>query len=324
MSQEKIYSIAVIGGGSAGIQATLRAVLNNDDVILFPGSALDKKRSRAAWVRKVENMPAHFNYRRGIEDPNQEVLKWISESEFAHNLQLMKSRGITNITKVDNNFELIDQKGDVYKASNVILCTGVMDVQPIINGGISDIFPYANNQSADYCLRCDGHHVFGKETAVIGHTDSAAWVAIMLYERYKTPNMILLTHGQEPQFGDQTKSLIEKYNFDIYTEEIQQVLGDPKAGKLEGFILCCGSAVNAQMSFVSLGMIVYNELAKELGAELDSRGFVICDEQGMSSVDGLYIAGDLKANTRKQIYDAWASAVTAADAINMKLRSQRR
>ena len=78
------------------------------------------------------------------------------------------------------------------------------------------------------------------------------------------------------------------------------------------------------MSFVSLGLIVYNELAKQLGAELDGRGFVIGNEGGLTSVPGLYVAGDLKANTRKQIYTAWDNAVSAATAINLIIRTKRR
>ena len=71
-------------------------------------------------------------------------------------------------------------------------------------------------------------------------------------------------------------------------------------------------------------MLVYNELAKQLGAELDDRGFVKADESGLTSVAGLYVAGDLKANTRKQIYTAWDHAVSAVNAINQKLRTEKR
>ena len=73
-----------------------------------------------------------------------------------------------------------------------------------------------------------------------------------------------------------------------------------------------------------MGLIVYNELAKQLGAELDGRGFVIGDMNGLTSVSGLYVAGDLKANTRKQIYTAWDNAVSAATAINLIIRTNER
>ena len=71
-------------------------------------------------------------------------------------------------------------------------------------------------------------------------------------------------------------------------------------------------------------MLVYNELAKSLGAKLDERGFVLTDDKGESSVEGLYIAGDLRAQTKKQVYTAWDTAVDAADAIDQKIRLKKR
>ena len=35
-----------------------------------------------------------------------------------------------------------------------------------------------------------------------------------------------------------------------------------------------------EICFVSLGIIVYNQLAKDLGALIDERGFVITDNKG--------------------------------------------
>lgn len=317
----KIYSVAVVGGGSAGTMAVLRTVLNNDETLFFPGTAQDKKRSRALWVAKVENVPGHLEYKKGIEQPNRESLNWLSEGPYKEKFIWKKNIGVVSITKNnDGTFTLTDSKGESYRARYVVLATGVMDIQPIINGDIEDIFPYANAQTVDYCLRCDGHHVLGKRTAVIGHTNSAAWVAVMLYERYRTPKMSILTHTEKSQINGDVLALCEKYGINIIEGEILSVLGKDNGKSLEGFQLASGGVHECEWAFVSLGMIVYNELAKSLGCELDDRGFVKANAQGMTNVDGIYVAGDLRSNTKKQIYTAWDTAVDAADAINMRLR----
>ncbi|ATH09578.1 thioredoxin [Halobacteriovorax marinus] len=322
---EKIYDVAVIGGGSAGVMATLRSVLNNDETILFPGTGKDKKKSRAMWVTKVENMPGHLEYKKGIENPNREQLDWLSkESDLKEKFVWQKNRGITELKKEGSLFELVDNKGDKYQAKYVILCTGVMDVQPKIDGDIAPVFPYANNQSIDYCLRCDGHHVYGKKTGIIGHTNGAGWVAAMLYERYQTPEMKIFTHGETPEFDDEVKGLIEKYGIEVYEGEIFSIHGDTKSGKLEGFEVEGEGIVEVEMSFVSLGMIVYNELAKSLGAEVDERGFVVTNNKGETNIENFYVAGDLRAGVKKQIYTAWDTAVDSADDINAKIRRGRR
>lgn len=307
--------------------AVLRTVLNNDETLFFPGTPKDKKRSRALWVTKVENMPGHLDYKKGIEDPNRESLKWLSEGEFKDKFHWMKNRGITELQKnKDGLFQLKDNKGESYLAQYVILCTGIMDVQPHVTGNIEAIFPFANAQILDYCLRCDGHHVLGKDTVVIGHTNGAAWVATMLYERYQTPSMTVLTHGKKPEFDEEVTKLHKLYGIEVKTQEITGFDGDPspKSPKLEALIFEDGSKHKAQMGFISLGMIVYNELAKAVGAEIDGRGFVVADAKGQSSVEGLYVAGDLRANIKKQIYTAWDTAVDSADAINAILRRQKR
>ena len=321
---QKVFPVCVIGGGSAGTMAVLRTILNNDECLFFPGSPKDKKKSRALWVRKIENMPAHFNYRRGIEDPNAETLKWIAESPFKDNLHIHKNVGVTSIRKEGDLFVITDSKNQEHKAQYVILCTGVMDVQPEIKGSIETVYDWANAQTIDYCLICDGHHVINKKASVIGHGNGAAWVAIMLYERYKPSNMHILTNGKKPEFQADTQKLIDTYGIKVREEVISDIIGQDKGKVLEAFILEDGSRVETDICFISLGMIIYNELAKQLGAELDERGFVKADESGLTSVPGLYVAGDLKANTKKQIYTAWDHAVNSANAINMKLRAARR
>ncbi len=304
--------------------AALRTVLNNDECLFFPGSPKDRKKSRALWVRKIENMPAHLRYQRGIEEPNAETIRWISDSEFGPNFHHMKNTGVTSLNKVGDHFLLTDSKGQVHRAYFVILCTGVMDIQPEISGSIESVFDYANAQKIDYCLICDGHHVLNKRAIVIGHGQSAAWVAIMLYERYKPLGMTLLTNGKPNEFQEDTTRLLQTYGIEVKEKPIKEILGHSKGELLEGFMLENGEKILSDMAFVSLGMIVYNELALQLGADLDERGFVKADESGLTSIPGLYVAGDLKAQTKKQIYTAWDHAVNAANSINLKLRVARR
>lgn len=319
-----VYPVAVIGGGSAGTMAALRTVLNNDDCLYFPGSPKDKKKSRALWVRKVENVPAHLSYKRGIEEPNAETLNWILESDFKERMHLQKNTGVTRIKKMGEHFELTDSKGQQHLAKYIILCTGVMDVQPEIQGSIETIFDYANAQTIDYCLICDGHHVLKKRTGLIGHTNSAAWVAIMLYERYQPSELTIFTHGKTPQFAEDTSQLIRAYGIKVKTEIIAGIQGEEKGKVLKAFELETKEICPLDISFVSLGMLVYNDLALQLEAEVDERGFVKADESGLTSVAGLYVAGDLKAGVKKQIYTAWDTAVNAANAINQKIRQQKR
>ena len=322
---EKVYPIAIVGGGAAGMMSMLRATLNNDESIVFPGHQAVSKKSRDVWINRVENMPTFAQYKKGIQEPNRATLKWIQESKFADKLNFKKGLGIEKISKnEDGTFTLIDNEGDSYIARYVILCTGVMDAQPIINGTHQEILPYANVQHVEYCARCDGHHTHGQDTVVLGHNAGAASVACLLAERYRHPSLTILTNGVDSEFSDEQKVLMNKYRIDVKTKVIKEVVGDPKKGDLKGFRFADDSFLSANFVFISMGMYVYNDLALQIGAKVDDRGFVLTDDKGETNIDGLYCAGDLRAGLKKQIYTAWDAAVDSLDSMNARLREAKR
>lgn len=310
----------VVGGGAAGIMAALRGVLNNEKIILYLGSGKARKKSREMWVSKVENMPGYEHYKKGIVNPNKDTLTWIKESKFASNLEVIRT-SVKEIKKLeDGRFQVLDEKGNTQNAFAVVLATGVMDVQPHIQGSIEPVLPYANVQLIDYCIRCDGHHVHGKRTSIIGHGNVAGWIAILLKERYDVEEMVVLTNGEEPEFDEEVKKLHKAYGVTVEKSPIKDIKGNAKELVLDGYILEDGTEIKSEISFVSLGMLVYNELATALGAEVDGRGFVKTNNKGETNIEGLYAIGDLQADTKKQIYTSWDMAVDALDDIDNKIR----
>ena len=234
------FRTAIVGGGAAGTMAALRGVLNNQFVTLYTGNAKDKKRSREKWVSKVENMPGFLQYKKGIVDPNRETIEWIEQSKFAENLEVCKA-GVTGIDYLGpgKGFELSDDQGNKKHFYAVVLATGIMDVQPHIQGSIRPVLSYANNQLIDYCIRCDGHHVHQKNALVIGHSKSAAWVAIMLRERYDVKSMGILTNGEKPEFSEdpELQNLLKLYGITVYEKPIESIKGAAKELILEGFLI---------------------------------------------------------------------------------------
>ncbi|MDH4467408.1 MAG: NAD(P)/FAD-dependent oxidoreductase [Bacteriovoracaceae bacterium] len=325
----KIYEITVIGGGAAGMMSVNRAILNNDEVLFFPGDAKTQKRSRARWVKKVDNVPGLLGLERAITDSNKVMLDWLQANTLSEKkLHLKSQESIKSIRKImmgdKNIFELTSFKDETFLSEYVVLCTGMMDVQPVINETIRPILPFANKQLALYCLRCDGHLNVGKTLAVMGETNSAAWVAVMNYERYQLPKVILLTHGKTPKYSQEILELLAMYKIEVHESPVKEILGDAKEKILKSVVLESGQTIACESLFVSMGVMVYNELAVALGASIDERGFVVTNNTGETTIDHLYVAGDLRANAKKQIYTAWDQAVDCLDHINQRLRSERR
>lgn len=317
---KQIFEIAVIGAGAAGQMGLLRSVLNNKDTIVFKGDAKTNKKSRATWVSHVVNMPYSSGIPRPIGSATKSSIQWIQEeSEFAGKLTVVAD-AVSKLTKnQDGIFELETAKGESYQAKYVLLATGIMDMQPEIDGSIQPVLPFANKGHIDYCLRCDGHKSLNKITATIGHGAPAAWVAIMLHERYQPPELKIFTNGHEPEFSDDVKELLKLYDIKVITEAIKSIKGDPKT-KMEAFELEGGKFEPVEFAFALLGQIAYNELALQVGAEVNAKGNVVCGDKGESSVPGLYVAGDLRDTGKYQIYTAWDQAVDSIDDMDAKLR----
>ncbi|MCJ8345903.1 NAD(P)/FAD-dependent oxidoreductase [bacterium] len=320
---EKIYDIAVIGAGAAGTMSVLRSVLNNLDTIVFEGSGKEKKRARSTWVSEVENMPFHFDIQKPIIKAHKHTFAWIQANEMYKEKLTRVRAAVSEVTQVQEGFKIQSKKGEFF-AKYIVLCTGIMDKQPLIQGDIEPIFPYANKNKVLYCLRCDGHLTKGKNTSILGSNNGACWQAIMLFERYNNPSMSIVTNGETLQSSDETLKLLKKYDIKVFESPILSVDGDEKVPSLEGFSLEDGTFVKSEIALVGLGQIAYNELAKQIGAEIQSNGNVVCNNKGETRVNDFYVAGDLRAGKRNQIYTSWDMAVDSVDDIDSRIRSSKR
>lgn len=324
----KLHDIAVIGGGSAGTMAYLRAVLNFDDTIWFLGDAGNRKRSRGTWVFEVDNIPGMHGAVRPISSSAASTRKWVEAQERLGDKSTVVRGRVSSIERTDDGrFRLtasVKGRDEEYVASYVIVATGVTDVQPLIGGSIEPVFPYANRGDLIYCLRCDGHRVLGKSLAVISPPQTGVGIANLMHERYGIENIRVLTHGDDAPVRGRAAQLAERYGVMVHTSPIVDIVGDPKDEGLRGFVLEDGATIEAQKAIVALGTIVYNDLAKQLGGELADDGRVITDARAETSVPNLFAVGDLVAGKKMQIYTGWDEAVDAADTINSRLRAARR
>lgn len=318
--ENKVYPLAIIGAGAGGTMATQRAVLNNREVLLFTGAKQEKKRSRGHWVRTVDNIPGLKKYKRALVELQQETLREIAEGPFKHNLYVIEDSVIA-IEKSENVFKLSDNAGHTYLARHVILATGMMDEQPHINGSIRPILRFANNQSIAYCLLCDGHRSFQKKTVVIGHSDEAGKAALLLANRYQPSKLTILTNGQTTSFTDETQALLLKNHIDIASSPINEICKDDSE-MLTGFLLHSTQTVEADIGFVSLGIRPNNGLALALNAKVDDKGLVVASEKGETSVPNLFVIGDLRSGSMKQIYTAWQQATEAVQVIDRRIREE--
>lgn len=356
--------LIVVGGGIAGSAAALRAAQYRLRTCWIRGDEGTRRRSRGQWVVNVDNM---IGVHPGIV--TKKILKLLSAPEHAAARALVEGAHLHIGTRdiIDNVVERIaaehsdvvtsvearattarregalfavEAGGETFTAPSLVLATGVMDRQPLIKkargGEVRDqpdwIYPFANRESVLYCIRCEGHLTAESCTAVIGSSEAAAWISIMLHERYAS-SCAILTNGEPPTWSEETGRLLERYRLPVHQARIVDLAG--KRGALHELALEDGTVVPVQFAMVALGLQrVYNELAHQLGAALDDpsapldQRHVLIDERGETNVPGLFAVGDVSRHAErsvmKQIYTSQEYAVRALDVIDARVRRARR
>lgn len=359
-----MFDVIIIGGGIGGAAAALRSAQNGMATVWFLGSRATRKRSRSQWVDNLDNM---VGFHEGII--KDQVLMTLTKNKQADAAELVRqehyhinNRAIIKntierirtdyrnvkiveaaVTEISRNSETFTaMAGEAYQSTAIVLSTGVMDEQPHIiksnKKGVLEkspkwIYPFANREQILYCIRCEGHLTKNDQVAVIGHSNVAAELAMMLYERYSVP-VTLITNGENPAFSKDRQALLDYYEIDIMRDPIVGLMS-AGARRLRGFIFEDHNTLEVKFALVSLGLHkVYNELAIQLGARLmdedqpEEKRHVWINHKGETSVANFFAVGDLVKRedepVMKQVYTAQEYAVRAVDSIDFRRRKANR
>ena len=370
---DESFEVIVVGGGIGGSAGALRAAQHTLRTAWIRGDRATAKASRVKYVYNVDNMIGihpGIVHRKVLEllggdahAASRELLQrthfHISTQDIVENVvDRLRGELAGSVTEIEekavsarresSGFVIETDRGTAVRGQAVVLSTGVMDRQPSVkmttrSGKVVDdirwIYPYANNESLLYCILCEGHLTRNTSTVVFGSSEAAAQVALMLHERYRI-RVTLLTNGEPLTASEETQRLLSEYDVAVLSPRVVEIL-DPEGGSrgktLRGFRLEDGVVVEARFGMVAMGLHrVYNDLARQLGAELDSRDgapevahVLVDDATSETSVHGLFAVGDMSRKrgtgpSLKQIYTAQEFAVRAVNAIDGRLRRARR
>ena len=190
----------------------------------------------------------------------------------------------------------------------VLLATGVIDHHPDLPGVERAI----ERSLVRICPICDGYEAIDKAVAVIGDDDKGVGEAAFL-RTYS--DRVTLIHIGSPEALIATDEL-ERMGIELIRAPIDNV-------RLEGdcvTALSWGGTFRAfDLVYSALGTSPNVELAQALGARRDDDRRLTVDAHQMTSVDGLYAAGDVVRGLN-QIAVATAEAAVAATAIHNALR----
>lgn len=283
-----MYDIIIIGGGMAGMTASLYALRNNKKVLLIEKETVG---GQIATSPKVENYPTHKSIS-GSE---------LSDQLFDQVLELgvdFELETVINIEKENNIFKVKTNYND-YEAKSVILATGVKHRKL----GIANEEKYIG-KGVYYCAICDGPFFKGQDVTLIGDANSAMQYALMLAGYCKTVNMFTLF---DKFFGEKTleDQVRNTPNIKI-THNVKSVDLKGENG-LESIIFERKNGERFEHKtnavFVAIGQIPDNKNFGNL-VDLDHTGYIVANESCETKTAGLFVAGDCRTKDIRQVATA--------------------
>ena len=291
--------ILVIGGGPAGLTAALYALRNGKTVTLMEKNGFG---GQITYSPRVENWPG---------------TQCMSGNEFADSLtEQVLALGVeaeleeaAGVTRKGDLLQVTTAGGKVFEAGAVVLATGVKHrmlglpgEQELVGEGVS------------FCAVCDGDFFTGRDVCVVGGGNSALQEACLLAGKCRSVTLLqdLPYLTAERRLQD---SFLSRENAVCRTgvrvtglcrDEsglTGVTLEDRETGKAE--TLPCDGL------FIAIGLIPENQAFADV-APLDPQGYFDAGEDCVTATPGVFVAGDCRRKSVRQLTTAAGDGACAA------------
>jgi len=302
MTKVRDYDVVIVGAGPAGMTAALytgRAMLRT--AVLergFPGGEL----LNTEYLDDVIGFPKILGY---------ELAEKFAAHAKQFGAEFFETMSVTSVTKMpDGYFQTEAENGDIFRSPAVIVTAGGTPIKLGIPGELE----YAG-KGVSYCAICDAAFFKKQIVAVVGGGDAAVEEADFL-TRYASK--VYLIHRRN-EF--RASKILQKHVFDnpkieiIWDTVVEKVEGDSEQG-MTG--LRMHNLVSGERKFLNAtGLFIFIGFRPNTGVinghfEHDVMGYVVTDNAMMTSIPGLFVAGDLRAQLTRQVTTASGDATTAA------------
>ena len=309
---DELFDVIIIGAGPAGLCAALyagRGLLKT--VVLergIPGGELLN-------TEKIEDYPGFLS----ILGPD--LAERMTEHAKAFGADIRTDHVEAIRREPDGSFRVETGSGTVYRGLTVILTAGGTPNRL----GVPGEAEYAG-RGVSYCAVCDGAFFRNEVIAVVGGGDAAVEEAEYL-TRYASK--VYVIHRRD-QF--RASRLLQERLFAspkvevVWNTAVTEITGQPEGVRqlsLQNTVDGSTSVLDVTGIFIFIGFTPNSGLIKE-HFQHDPSGYIITDDRMMTSVPGLFAAGDLRVQLTRQITTAVGDATTAAIAVEKYLAGRKK
>jgi thioredoxin reductase (NADPH) len=220
----------------------------------------------------------------------------------------------------DGGFTVTTAREQVYRAPAVILTAGGTPVKLGVPGEKEHA-----GKGVSYCAVCDGAFFKGEVLAVVGGGDAATEEADYL-TRYA--RKVYLVHRRDQLRASkilQERAFANPKIEPVWNRRVVEIAGGARGVEhllLEDTVSGARSRLEVGGVFIFIGFRPNTQLI-EGHVKHDAAGYLVTDERMMTSVPGLFAAGDVRSQLTRQITTAVGDATTAAIAVEKYLADLR-
>ena len=304
----EFYDVVIIGGGPAGLTAAFYLAREGLEALVIEKAGLG---GQAGITQTLDNFPG---FDEGI--PGAEFADRLSRQARKFGVEILQAQEATKIEQ-DGQYHIIHtSSGNHYHSKAVLLASGARYRRMDIPGEDELI-----GINVHFCATCDGAFYKGKRVLVVGGGNSGFEEGLFLTKFASQVDIIV--NSQEPKASKILQEKVaEKENMKVLlNHNIKELRG---RNKLESVIvedkdLNEEKILNYDGVFVFIGLTPNNDLLKEK-AKLDQWGFVKTEHM-MTSIPGIFAAGDVRAGATKQAAAAAGEGASVALEIREYLKS---
>jgi len=303
--------LLIIGAGPAGLTAAQYGARANLKVLvlekLAPGGQALSIDTLENYPGNVERKDAEGNALAGPRTGYELVQDMYSQAEAFGASFLCEE--VSEIKKEGGLFTAVLAGGETKRAPAVIIATGAK--HRLLN--IPGEKEFAG-RGVSWCATCDGAFFKGKKIIAAGGGDAACDGAQYLS---RLSGQLILVHRRDRFRAQQALAdrVLRNKNIEVrFNTVIKEIKGDKKVSSV--VLEREGKAYEetADAVFIFAGMIPQSSLAgiDGLRAELDDSGCIVSDQKMASSVPGLFVAGDVRSGSFRQVIVAAGEGAVAA------------
>ena len=306
---ERTTDILIIGAGPAGLAAALYAGRSLVKPIVLERLSVGGLVLSTEWIDNYPGFPD------GIAAP--ELMEHMRRQAERFGAEFVSDEALS-LTRTDAGFSVATAEGTVYKAGSVIVATGATPrVLPV-----KEESRY-RGRGVSYCATCDAAFFKDKPVAVIGGGGSAVEEALVLARGCSKVTVVFPLDAlqAEPVLVEQLRAL-SNVEF-VPGATPAAVEGEGKVERLRLRLTAGGEkTLDVSAVFVAMEFVPTGDLLKGL-VEVDAQGYVMTPESTETSIPGLYIAGDVRRKSLRQIVTAVADGAVAAQKAGTYVRSRK-